>query len=148
MRICIGSDHAGYELKTAVKAHLLALGHEVEDLGTYEPQVSVDYPDYGRRVAQQVAAGAGELGIVICGTGIGVSIAANKVRGIRAALCTDSYMARMARLHNDANVLALGGRVVGVGLALDIVDAFLITAFEGGRHSARVEKLMALESEP
>ncbi|HRT31565.1 MAG TPA: ribose 5-phosphate isomerase B, partial [Anaerolineae bacterium] len=123
MRICIGSDHAGYELKTAVKSHLLALGHEVEDLGTYEPQVSVDYPDYGRRVAQQVAAGAGERGIVICGTGIGVSIAANKVHGIRAALCTDSYMARMARLHNDANVLALGGRVVGVGLALDIVDA-------------------------
>ncbi|HOV48052.1 MAG TPA: ribose 5-phosphate isomerase B [Anaerolineae bacterium] len=148
MRICIGSDHAGYELKTAVKSHLLALGHEVEDLGTYEPQVSVDYPDYGRRVAQQVAAGAGERGIVICGTGIGVSIAANKVHGIRAALCTDSYMARMARLHNDANVLALGGRVVGVGLALDIVDAFLTTAFEGGRHSSRVEKLMALESEP
>ena len=148
MRICIGSDHAGYELKTAVKSHLLALGHEVEDLGTYEPQVSVDYPDYGRRVAQQVAAGAGERGIVICGTGIGVSIAANKVHGIRAALCTDSYMARMARLHNDANVLALGGRVVGVGLALDIVDTFLTTAYEGGRHSARVEKLMALESEP
>lgn len=141
MRICVGSDHAGFELKEAVKAHLLALGHEVEDAGTPDPGVSVDYPDYGRLVARKVTAGEGELGIVVCGTGIGISIAANKVRGARAALCTDPYMARMARAHNNANILAMGGRVVGVGLALDIVEAFLNTPFEGGRHGLRVEKL-------
>lgn len=146
MRICIGSDHAGFELKEAVKAHVLILGHELEDVGTYEPTASVDYPDYGRLVARQVVAGACDVGIVICGTGIGISIAANKVRGARAALCTDPYMARMARAHNNANILAMGGRVVGVGLALDIVDAFLSTDFEGGRHGLRVEKIMALET--
>ncbi len=146
MRICIGSDHAGFELKEAVKAHLLILGHEVEDVGTHHPTASVDYPDYGRLAARSVVAGACDLGIVICGTGIGISIAANKVRGARAALCTDPYMARMARAHNNANVLAMGGRVVGVGLALDIVDAFLTTDFEGGRHGLRVEKIMGLET--
>jgi len=141
MRICVGSDHAGFELKEAVKAHLLALGHDVEDVGTRDPGVSVDYPDFGASVARKVIAGEGELGIVVCGTGIGISIAANKVRGARAALCTDPYMARMARAHNNANILAMGGRVVGVGLALDIVEAFLSTPFEGGRHGLRVEKI-------
>ncbi|MBN1919862.1 MAG: ribose 5-phosphate isomerase B [Anaerolineae bacterium] len=141
MRICIGSDHAGFDLKEAVKAHLLSLGHEVEDAGTHDPGASVDYPDYGNLVGSNVLAGLGDLGIVICGTGIGISIAANKVRGVRAALCTDPYMARMARAHNNANVLAMGGRVVGVGLALEIVDAFLTTPFEGGRHGLRVEKI-------
>ncbi len=141
MLICVGSDHAGFELKEAVKAHLLSRGYGVEDVGTRDPYASVDYPDFGRLVAQRVIAGTCDLGIVVCGTGIGISIAANKVRGVRAALCTDPYMARMARMHNNANILAMGGRVVGVGLALDIVDTFLATGFEGGRHGLRVEKM-------
>jgi len=141
VRIIIGSDHGGFALKEAVKQHLIELGHEVYDRGTYNGETSVDYPDYGQAVAQAVVAGEYDLGIVICGTGIGISIAANKVRGARAALCTDPYMARMARAHNDANILALGGRVIGPGLAADIVDAFLNGKFEGGRHARRVAKL-------
>lgn len=125
----------------AVKAHLLDSGHEVEDVGTHDPRVSVDYPDYGHAVARKVVAEECDLGIVMCGTGLGISIAANKVQGVRAALCTDSYVARMARMHNNANILAMGGRVVGVGLALDIVDTFLATEFEGGRHGLRVAKI-------
>lgn len=146
MRICIGSDHAGFELKAAVKAHLLELGHEVADAGADDATTSVDYPDFGREVARNVVAGACDVGIVVCGTGIGISIAANKIHGARAALCTDPYMARMARAHNNANILALGGRVVGVGLALDIVETFLATDFEGGRHGLRVDKIMAGET--
>ena len=146
MKLVIGSDHGGYALKEVVKAYLLEQGHEVCDRGTDNGETSVDYPDYGRAVAEDVAAGKYDFGIVICGTGIGISIAANKVPGIRAALCTDSYMARMARMHNDANILALGGRVVGPGLALAIVAAFLAGEFAGGRHARRVDKIMALES--
>ncbi len=145
MKLVIGSDHGGYALKEVVKAYLLEQGHEVCDRGTDNGETSVDYPDYGRAVAEDVAAGKYDFGIVICGTGIGISIAANKVRGVRAALCTDPYMARMARAHNDANVLALGGRVIGPGLAADIVDAFLNGQFEGGRHTRRVSKIMAIE---
>lgn len=146
MRITIGSDHAGYPLKEEVKQHLEALGHEVIDQGTHDPGVSVDYPDFALPVARGVADGDFDCGIVICGTGLGISIAANKVRGVRAALCTNAYMARMSRLHNDANVLAMGSRVVGVGLALDIVDAFLDAAFEGGRHQRRVDKITAIRA--
>ncbi len=145
MRIIIGADHGGFRLKEAVKRHLLALGHEMHDVGTHDGETSVDYPDYALPVARAVVKGEYDYGIVICGTGIGISIAANKVRGARAALCTDPYMARMARAHNDANILALGGRVVGEGLALDIVDAFLAGAYEGGRHARRVAKIAALE---
>ncbi len=147
MKVFIGSDHGGYALKEVVKAHLEAQGYEVVDKGTYDGSVSVDYPDYGRAVAEAVAAEAGSFGIVICGTGIGISLAANKVPGIRAALCTDPYMARMAREHNDAQILAMGGRVVGPGLALAIVDAFFAAEFQGGRHARRVGKIAAIEAE-
>ncbi len=145
MKIVIGSDHAGFPLKEAVKAHLEAQGHIVVDQGAADDNTSVDYPDYAELVARAVVAQAYDFGIVICGTGIGVSMAANKVPGVRAALCTDSYMARMARAHNDANVLALGARVIGTGLAAEIVEAFLSTTFLGERHARRVEKIMALE---
>jgi len=145
MRIIIGSDHGGFELKALVKQHLTDLGHTVFDQGTHAPHVAVDYPDYALPVARAVVAGEYEFGIVICGTGIGISIAANKVRGARAALCTDTYMARMARAHNNANILALGARVIGAGLALDIVDAFLKGVYENERHALRVAKIMALE---
>ena len=144
MRIVIGADHAGFELKQQIARYLLAQGHQVQDLGTHSPQ-SVDYPDYAVRVARAVVAGEAERGILICGTGIGMSIAANKVRGARAAVCTDCYMARMARQHNDARILCLGGRVLGLGSALDVVEVFLRTDFVGGRHAQRVDKIGALE---
>lgn len=146
MRIIIGADHGGYALKEIVKQHLLALGHAVEDVGTHDAITSVDYPDYALPVARAVVAGDYDFGVLVCGTGLGISIAANKVRGARAALCTDPYMAQMSRMHNNANILALGGRVVGPGLALAIVDAFLAADFEGGRHARRVEKIAALEA--
>lgn len=142
--IAIGSDHAGYRLKAQVVKFLQEKGYEFKDLGTCE-ECSVDYPDYGLAVAEAVKAGECDKGIVICGTGIGISISANKVPGIRAALCTDSFMARMSREHNDANVLALGERVVGEGLALDIVEAWLSTEFLGGRHGTRVNKISDIE---
>ena len=144
MRVAVGADQGGYILKDPIIEFLSEQGHEVLDLGIYRLE-SVDYPDYGEKVARAVAAGQAERGIVICGTGIGVSLAANRVPGIRAALCTDCYMARMAREHNDAQVLCLGGRVIGAGLALDIVHVFLTCQFEGGRHARRVNKIMALE---
>ncbi len=146
MRIVIGSDHGGFALKEVVKQHLIEQHYDVSDLGTHEGHISVDYPDYGAAVAREVVSGEHDFGIVICGTGIGISLAANKVRGARAALCTDPYMAQMAREHNDANILAMGGRVIGPGLALAIVDAFLAAEFAGGRHARRVNKLMALEA--
>lgn len=145
--IGIGSDHAGYQLKQEIIKHLINKGYEVKDFGTCSADTDVDYPDYGLAVAKAVSRGECEKGIIICGTGIGISIAANKVRGIRAALCTDSYMARMSRLHNDANVLALGGRILGVGLALDIVDTWLETEFLGARHKRRIDKIVEIESE-
>lgn len=144
MRIAIGADQGGYELKQPIAEFLIAEGHEVSDLGIYRLE-SVDYPDIAALVARAVVAGEAERGVIICGTGIGVSLAANKVRGIRAALCTDCYMARMAREHNDAQVLCLGGRVLGVGLALDIVRVFFASTFLGGRHARRVDKISALE---
>ena len=144
MKIAIGSDHAGYDLKETIKNYLIEKGYEVIDKGTNSKE-SVDYPIFGESVAETVAKGEADRGIVICGTGIGISISANKVKGIRAALCTNEYMARMARKHNDANVLALGARVLGVDLALSIVDVFLNTEFEGGRHERRVHLIENIE---
>jgi ribose 5-phosphate isomerase B len=144
-KIAIGADHGGYELKNIILEHLRQAGYTVEDFGTHSPE-SVDYPDYAYPVARGVAAGDYDLGILICGTGIGMSIAANKIVGVRAAVCGDTYSARMSRLHNNANILCLGGRVVGPGLALDIVDVWLSTEFEGGRHARRVEKIRQMEA--
>ena len=139
--IAIGSDHGGFELKKEVMAHLDARGLEYKDFGTYS-DASCDYPVYGKAVAKAVASGECERGIIICGTGIGISIAANKVKGIRAALCGDCFSAEATRQHNDANVLALGARVVGPGLALKIVDTFLDTPFSNGeRHIRRIEMI-------
>lgn len=144
-KIAVGADHGGYELKTIIVEHLRQGGYEVQDFGTHSPD-SVDYPDYAYQVARAVAAGDCDLGILVCGTGIGMSIAANKIIGVRAAVCGDTYSARMSRLHNNANVLCLGGRVLGPGLALDIVDVWLSTEFEGGRHARRVEKIRQMEA--
>ena len=139
--IAIGCDHGGFELKKKIMAHLDARGLEYKDFGTYS-DASCDYPIYGKAVAKAVASGECERGIVICGTGIGISITANKVPGIRAALCTDCFMAEATRQHNDANILALGGRVVGEGLALKIVDTFLDTPFSNDeRHIRRISKI-------
>ena len=136
--IAIGSDHGGYDLKELVVAHLKEKGYEVKDVGCYDKS-SCDYPVYGRAVAEEVAAGRCEKGIVICTTGIGISITANKIKGIRAALCADTLTAKMTRLHNDANVLAMGAGIVGVNLATEIVDTFLETAFSGEeRHQRRI----------
>jgi len=144
VRIAIGSDHAGYHLKEALKQTLADAGVEVEDVGT-ESEASVDYPDYAERVADRVASGQSDRGILICGTGIGMAMAANKVRGIRAASVTDEVGARLARQHNDANVLALGGRVTPPDTAARLVRIFLDTPFEGGRHQRRVAKVAGLE---
>ncbi len=139
--IAIGSDHGGFILKEAVKAYLVEQGHEVKDLGCYTHE-SVDYPVYGKAVGRAVADGECEKGIVICTTGIGISMAANKIKGVRCALCSDPYSARLTREHNDANVLALGAGVVGPLLALEIVDAFLNTEFSGAeRHARRVSMI-------
>ncbi|MDR3085453.1 MAG: ribose 5-phosphate isomerase B [Christensenellaceae bacterium] len=143
--IAIGCDQAGFELKQAVMAHLQEKGIEFKDFGSFGGE-SVDYPLYGEKVAREIAEKRAEYGIVICGTGIGISIAANKVKGIRCALCSDSYSARMTRAHNDANMLAMGGRVIGPMLALDIVDAFLGAEFEGGRHQRRVNQITEIEN--
>lgn len=145
MKISLGCDHGGYDLKEIIKKHLESKKIEVVDVGTYSID-SVDYPDYGSKAAELVAKKEVDKGIVICTTGIGISIAANKVKGIRCALCTNSYMAKMTRLHNDANMLALGAGIVGKNLALDIVDTWLDTDFEGGRHTKRVEKIMNIEN--
>lgn len=146
MRIAIGSDHAGFALKSVVAEHLRDLGHHVEDLGTHSTE-PVDYPVYCSAVARKVVKGAADLGIVIGGSGQGEQISANKVRGARAALCPDEYTARLARLHNDANVCALGARVLAPEYALAIVDTFLSESFEGGRHVARLEEIRAIEDE-
>jgi len=146
VRIVIASDHAGFVLKGAVIEHLEAQGHVVTDIGTYSTE-PVDYPPICADAARRVVRGEGDLGIVIGGSGQGEQIAANKVRGARAALCHDEYTARFARRHNDANVLSLGARLVAVELALDIVDVFLATGFDGGRHQARLAELTVIEDE-
>ena len=143
--IAIGSDHGGFALKQEIMKHLDEKGLEYKDYGTYSEE-SCDYPVYGAAVARAVVNGECDRGILICGTGIGISIAANKIEGIRAANCTDCYMAEMTRRHNDANILALGARVVGSGLALKIVDTFLETGFEGGRHAKRVALIAELDA--
>jgi ribose 5-phosphate isomerase B len=147
MKIAIGADHGGFDLKESMIAYLGECGIDVSDCGIYKCE-SADYPDSVVPVAKQVLQGEAQFGIVICGTGIGVCISANKINGIRCALCTDPYMSRMSRRHNDANILAMGGRVIGSGLAKDIVDTFIKTAFEsGGRHENRVNKIMELEKQ-
>ena len=143
-RLVAGSDHAGLALRAEAVKVAKAAGLEVEDLGPFSGE-SVDYPDYAKRVAEAVASGRARLGILVCGTGIGMSIAANKVRGVRAAHCNTEFEARMARAHNDANVLCLGERVVGLGLGTAIAKAFLESQFEGGRHARRVDKIVAME---
>lgn len=145
MRIALGSDHGGYHLKQVIKKYLEEQGLAYKDFGTFDA-ASVDYPEYAYQVAAAVAAGEYERGILCCGTGIGVCIVANKVPGIRAALCHDTFSARAAREHNDANILTLGERVIGPGLAVDIVATWLAAEFAGGRHTRRVEKIKAIES--
>lgn len=140
MKIAIGTDHAGFQYKEQIKAHLVALGHEVHDFGTYSPD-SVDYPKFIRPVAEAVAAGEYERGIVLGGSGNGEAIAANRTRGIRCGLCWNVESAVLTRKHNDANVLSLGERMMTVETALKIVDAFLTTEFEGGRHLARIRQI-------
>ena len=145
MNIVIGSDHIGLPLKLTVIEHLRAQGHEVTDVGAYSAE-RCDYPVYGYRAAQLVANGKADFGVLICGTGIGISLAANKVHGIRAAVCSESYSAYMARLHNNANMVAMGARVVGEAVALQIIDTFLSTAYEGGRHQRRIDMISAIEA--
>lgn len=140
--VVIGSDHAGLRLKRAVAEHLSGRGVALRDVGTHDDG-SVDYPDLARQVAGEVAAGRAEIGILVCGTGQGMAMTANRVPGVRAAPVGDVFSAKATRAHNDANVLCLGERVIGVGLALEIVDAFLATPFEGGRHARRVAKIEA-----
>lgn len=144
MKIAVACDHGGLELKKALLHYLAAHGHEIVDFGTNCAD-SCDYPDYALPAAEAVASGECERGILICSTGIGISIAANKVRGIRCAHCHDTYSAKYTRLHNDANMLAFGQKVIGEGLMLEIVDIFLNTEFEGGRHQRRVDKISAIE---
>lgn len=149
MRIALGNDHGGYVLRAAVKAHLLELGHEVIDFGSDSPQ-PVDYPGYGHAVAQAVVSGRADRGIVMCGTGDGIGISANKVPGARCAIVAEAYSARLSRQHNDANVLSMGGRVVAPEYACMIIDEFLTAEFQGGRHVHRIaamEDLSVMSSE-
>ena len=145
-RIAIGSDHAGFSLKEIIRKYLESAGYAVSDLGTSSEE-SVDYPDFGKAVAERVISKQADLGIAVCGSGIGISIAANKVAGIRAALAHDVNTARLAREHNDANVLALGGRIVTGEAGIEMVQAFLTTAYLGGRHQRRLDQITAIEKE-
>lgn len=144
MKVAIGCDHGGYQLKEEIKRYLQDTGVDYKDFGTHSEE-SCDYPDYAKLVAEAVAAGECTRGILICGTGIGMSIAANKVPGIRAALCHDCFSAKATREHNDSNILCMGERVIGRGLAMEIVRLWLFTAFTGGRHQKRVDKITELE---
>ena len=144
MTIAVGADHAGWTLKESLKAWLIEQGHDVIDFGTHSPD-SVDYPDYAAQVGESVAVGKVERGVLVCGTGLGMAIAANKIPGVRAVACNDLLAARMSREHNDANVLAVGGRLLGREAALEILGCWLETRFAGGRHVPRVDKIAALE---
>jgi ribose 5-phosphate isomerase B len=146
VRIAIGSDHTGVALKESLREQLIALGHEAFDLGCSDER-PVDYPDVARPLAEAVAAGQYDLGILICSNGVGMSITANKVKGVRAALCHDTFSARRARQHTDANVLCLGSWCIGVGVAREVLKAFLEGEFEGGRHARRVDKIKAIEAQ-
>ncbi len=143
MRIAVGADHAGYVLKDLLAEHLRSQGHEIVDCGTNSAD-SVDYPDFGAAVGREVSAGAAELGLCVCGSGIGIAMAANKIQGVRAAVVHDVTTAQLARAHNDANVLCIGERLIGSETARSVVDAWLKTRFEGGRHARRAAKLDAL----
>jgi len=145
MRIAIGSDHAGYEQKERLREHLESQGHDVSDLGTDSADTSVDYPDYAVAVGKSVAGGDSDMGVLVCGTGMGMAIAANKIDGVRAVNVTDPEFARLAREHNNANVIAVSGRFIPVQVNEQIIDAFLETAFEGGRHGMRVDKITRAE---
>jgi ribose 5-phosphate isomerase B len=145
MRIALGADHAGLSLKDALRAHLEAAGHAVADLGTHGPE-STDYPDWAAKVGAAVSTGEAEFGLLVCGTGVGMAMAANKVAGVRAACCNNEFLARLARQHNDANVLTLGAREIALPHAVSILDLFLGTPFEGGRHQRRIDKLAGLDS--
>lgn len=145
MKIAIGNDHTALEMKEPIKAHLEENGYEVLDLGTNSTD-SCDYPVYGEKVGRAVVDGEADLGIAICGTGVGISLAANKVKGVRACVCSEPYTAKLSRMHNDSNVLAFGARVIGVELAKMIVDEWLNASFEGGRHQRRVDMLMDIEN--
>jgi len=145
-RIALGADHAGFRAKETIKKYLEGAGYAVDDVGTWSEE-SVDYPDFARAVGERVASGKNPLGVLVCGTGIGVSIAANKVEGIRAALAHDSLTARRAREHNNANVIALGGKVVGDDEAIEIVQEFLNATFAGGRHQRRIDKISEMDRE-
>ena len=144
MRVAMGSDHGGFNLRQVIKAHLISRGFDVVDFGC-ETKDSVDYPDYALIVSNAIVSGDCDLGVLVCGTGLGISIAANKVKGIIAAPVSDTFSAEMARKHNNANIVALGERVVGEGLALKIIDAFFDAEFEGGRHASRVDKIKNIE---
>lgn len=144
MKIAIGNDHGGVELKQHLVEYLTGKGYEVVNFGTDEPK-STDYPIYAERVAKAVLSGKCDKGVLICGTGLGISISANKIRGIRCAVCTEPVSAALARQHNDANIVALGARIIGPLMAESILDAFLTAQFEGGRHQLRVDKIMKLE---
>jgi ribose 5-phosphate isomerase B len=146
VRVSLGADHAGFVLKEAVKEHLVTAGHEVKDFGTASEE-SVDYPDYGAPAARAVARGDTDVGVLVCGSGVGMSMVANKVDGVRAALAWHPEIARLSRQHNDANVLCLPARFLGIEQALEIVDVWLDAPFEGGRHDRRVEKIMRTERE-
>lgn len=144
MKIAIGSDHGGYELKEAIKTHLEEKGIYIEDFGT-DSTASTDYPDFARKVGEAVVSNEFDYGILICGTGIGMSIAVNKIPGVRCALLSDCFSAKATKEHNNANIISLGQRVLGEGLALDIVDTWLNTEFEGGRHQKRIDKITEIE---
>ena len=144
-RIVLSSDHAAIDLRQAVAKHVQAKGYEVHDIGPNTPE-STHYPAHGEAAAREVASGASDLGIILCGTGQGIMMAANKVKGVRCGVCADPFSAAMIRQHNDANMLSLGARVLGEGLALEIVDAFLSASFEGGRHATRVDMITAIEA--
>ena len=146
MKIAIGNDHAAVEMKNEIKAYLESKGHEVINFGT-DTSASCNYPEYGRAVGMAVASGEAECGVLICGTGVGISLAANKVKGIRAAVCSEPVTARLTKLHNNANIICFGARIVGIEMAKAIVDAWLDTEFEGGRHQTRVDMIMAIENE-
>ena len=144
MKIAIGNDHAAVELKNIIKEHLEAQGHEVINVGT-DTNASCDYPVYGEKVGRLVASGEAEAGVLICGTGVGISIAANKVKGVRACVCSEPYTAKLSKMHNNSNIIAFGARVVGSEMAKMIVDTWLETEYEGGRHQRRVDMLDAID---
>ena len=145
MKVVLGCDHGGFNLKNAIKEHLITKGIEVFDVGTHDGS-SCNYPDIAKKVADLVVDKSYDKGILVCGTGIGISLAANKVRGIRAAVCSDHFSAKYTRLHNDANILCMGERVIGIGTGLELTDIFLETEFEGGRHQTRVDMITELEN--